>query len=188
MAKKKRRKNPDQPIEEFDYKGYTVKIYPDQDPESPREWDNLGRILYFKGSGRYKLGDETATIEEMNEIAENPDAIALPVYTMIHSGIAMKTTPFGDPWDSGQSGIIYTWAKKALKAFNRKRMTPALRKKVEKMLAQEVETFGEYLNGEVYGYVIEDPEGSHVDSLWGIMPFDYAKEAATDAIDSMVTK
>jgi hypothetical protein len=170
------------PIEAFRAHGHTVQILVDPDPENPREWDNLGRILYYKGSGRYMLGDETATIEEMQEIMADKDKfIALPVYTLIHSGIAMKTTDFGDPWDSGQSGIIYTWVKKALKAFDRKKMTPKLREKVKKALRQEVKTFGEYLNGEVYAYQVVNDDGDIVDALWGIMPYEYAKTAGREA-------
>jgi hypothetical protein len=173
----------DQPIEEFKAHGLVVKMYQDENPPDPRtDWDNLGRILYYRGSGRYKLGDETATIEEMQEIiADKKQFIALPVYTLIHSGIAMKTTDFGDPWDSGQSGIIYTWVNKALKAFLRKKMTPKLRERVKATLRAEVKTFGEYLNGEVYGYSVEDEDGDVLDALWGIFDYDYAKKTAREA-------
>ena len=33
--------------------------------------------------------------------------ITLPLYLMDHSGLAMQTTSFNDPWDSGQVGWIY---------------------------------------------------------------------------------
>lgn len=31
-------------------------------------------------------------------------AFILPVYCYEHSGMTIKTGPFGDPWDSGQAG------------------------------------------------------------------------------------
>jgi len=185
----KRKKNSMEAIDAIPYKGHTISIYPDPNPENPREWSNIGRILYFRGSGRYKLGDEAATVEEMNEIQhDQKQFIALPVYTYMHGGTAMQTKPYGDPWDSGQSGVIYTWITKALKAFGRKKMTPALRKKVEEVLAQEVKTFGEYLNGEVYGYITTDSNGEEVDSLWSIMPYEYAIQAAKDTVDELTKK
>lgn len=183
----KRKKNSLQTIDTIPYKGHVISIYPDPNPENPREWSNLGKILYFRGSGRYKLGDEAATIEEMNEIQhDQKQFVSLPVYTYMHGGVAMQTKPYGDPWDSGQSGVIYTWVEKLLKAFGRKKMTPALRKKVERVLEKEVKTFGEYLNGDVYGYVITGPDGEEAESLWGIMPFEYTVQSAKEAIDAMV--
>jgi len=35
---------------------YVIKILPDEDPESPREWDNLGTMVC--AHSRYNLGDE----------------------------------------------------------------------------------------------------------------------------------
>jgi hypothetical protein len=182
VAKKtQRRRNSSDAIETFTVGDKTVEIHYDPDPINWRkEGDTFGTILYLKGS-RYMLGDEAVTAEEISETAERDDVIALPVYAYIHSGIAMKTTPFGDPWDSGQSGIIFVTVKDALKSFGRKRMTNALRKRVEKSLAAEVEAYGRYLNGEIYGYVITDADGEHIDSLWGIDDYKHAVEEAKSA-------
>ena len=121
---------------------------------------------------------------EISSIVSEPGVISLNVYTLIHSGIAMKTTPFDDKWDSGQSGVIYTTEKEALKWFQRKRMTPKLRAKVLAALRAEVKVYGEYANGEVYGYVILDENGEHVDSLWGMWDYDYVKSEAKKAAAS----
>lgn len=43
-------------IETFEHRGLTIKICPDHDPESPREWDNLGTMACWHR--RYNLGDE----------------------------------------------------------------------------------------------------------------------------------
>lgn len=178
-----RRNNPMEPIETFQYKGKTIEIHYDPEPMNPRvEWDNIGTILYW--SGRYKLGDKKVGYYDAVDIINQPGIISLNVYAYIHSGTTLKTTPFGESerLDSGQSGVIYVTEKDALKAFNRKRMTPALRKKVEKTLRAEVSVYSEYINGEVYGYVILDASGEHVDSLWGIYDLAYARSAAKEAI------
>ena len=42
-------------LETHDVRGLTVKIFPDDNPESPREWDNLGTMVCWHR--RYNLGD-----------------------------------------------------------------------------------------------------------------------------------
>lgn len=55
--------------------------------------------------------------------------IMLPLYLLDHSGLAMKTTSFHDPWDSGQVGWIYVSKEDALKEFGGEKMTGAIRKR-----------------------------------------------------------
>jgi hypothetical protein len=38
------------------YRGYTIELVSDPDPESPREWDNFGKLICWHR--RYTLGDE----------------------------------------------------------------------------------------------------------------------------------
>lgn len=153
-------------IKEFKVNETVVKIYPDKDPESPREWDNLGTMLYVTGS-RHMLGDRSATLDEMEEIANRSDVISLPVYAYIHSGIVMNTTGYSCRWDSGQTGIIYAERSKILEEYGCKRISPQLRSTVEAILRGEVETYSKYVSGEVYGFVIEDASGEELDSCWG---------------------
>jgi hypothetical protein len=173
------------PFETFEHKGHTIALYTDPDPQSPAEWDNLGTITYMKGA-RQVLGMEAVDSDDIVTLLQRPDIISLNVYAYVHSGVALQTSPFSDPWDSGQSGIIYTTEKEALKAFSRKRMTPALRQKVYKLLRAEVKTFSEYLNGEVYGYEIIAPNGDVIDSLWGIYDVDYARSEAMAAAKNLL--
>lgn len=42
----------------------------------------------------------------------------MPLYLMDHSGLAMQTESFHDPWDSGQVGWIYVSKEDALKEFD----------------------------------------------------------------------
>lgn len=78
---------------------FTAILSRDVDAPNPREeFDHLGTILY--SSTRYTLGDKRGG-------SVPPDAVSLPVYAFIHSGITLSTLPFTDPYDSGQSGVIY---------------------------------------------------------------------------------
>jgi hypothetical protein len=43
-------------IEEYRLGDEVLRVYADEDPQSPREWDNLGKIIGWHK--RYKIGDE----------------------------------------------------------------------------------------------------------------------------------
>ena len=144
----------------------TVKIWRDADAESPREWDNLGKILYRKNN-RYTLGDEAKEAEELQEIASNPDNICLPVYAMIHGSVSLSTGSFGCPWDSGQCGIIFVSKEKIRAEWKVSRISSKLMKTVRAGLECEIKTYDQYLNGMAIGYTVEDADGNETDSCWG---------------------
>ena len=158
-----------EPCETFEHAGLTVEIHVDEDPGSPREWDNLGKILYLKSS-RYILGDEGVEGEEIQALTERPDVIWLPVFAYIHGGIVLNTEGFHCPWDSGQSGIIYVTAEDVRKEYSCKRISKRIRHKAECVLRSEVEVYSSYVEGDVYGYVIKSEDGEPLDSCWGFYP------------------
>ena len=169
------------PFDEIVINGKTVEIQQDEDPESPREWDNLGTILY--SSDRYMLGDKRVDADEIKQIASRNDVIALPVYAYIHSGVTVNTTGFECPWDSGQCGIIYVDFETIRKEFGCKYITKTVRTKIMSILRGEIETFDQYLRGDVYGYVVLDENGFTTgESCWGFYGEEAAKEAAREEI------
>jgi hypothetical protein len=151
---------------------FTLEIVSDNDPVSPREWDNLGTIYY--SSSRYTLGDKCVSKDEIEAMMADKDMIYLPVYAYIHSGIVMNTTGFSCPWDSGMSGIIAVSKDKVREFFKVKRITKAILDKVNSRFKGEVETYSQYLGGEVYCYLIKDDSGDIVDSCGGF----YSEEDA----------
>lgn len=80
--------------------------------------------------------------------------VMLPLYIYDHSGITMNTSGYSCPWDSGQVGYIYATRETILKEFSAKKLTAKLRRQVEDILRSEVKTYAQYLEGDVYGYVI----------------------------------
>ena len=119
--------------------------------------------------------------------------IMLPLRLYDHSGISMyvgsQPSPF-DPggWDSGQVGWIYVTRDKAIEewAGKGKRLTRRARELAVKCLEGEVETYNQYLTGDVYGYVIEDETGEEVEdgSCWGFFGEEYCKQAAIEEADA----
>jgi hypothetical protein len=161
---------------------YLIEIFPDSSPESPREWDNLGTMICFHK--RYNLGDkhdydhnDYDGWDEMEAaIVKNENAgVILPLYLYDHGGITISTSPFSCPWDSGRIGFIFVSKEKMLKEYGGKIVTMKLKERVEKYLEGEVETYDQYLRGDVYGYKISKVttcnEGHEhkkfQDSCWG---------------------
>jgi len=167
--------------------GLVAHIYTDPDPVSPAEWDNLGEITYNK-SARNVLGTHPKSAEQDAEIARmvrDEEAYGLPVWAYVHSGSTIKaalTNPFGCPWDSGRSGWVYVMRDKALKEFGRKLPSRKLKFRILDVLKGEVETFNQWLNGDVYGYRIE-LNGEQVDSCWGMYGLDYCVEEVTSLLE-----
>lgn len=177
-------------IETFKVGNKTVKLCVDEEPESPREWSNVGTMICFHK--RYRLGDYKgqhgydwrdyggwdalrAAIEEREDAA-----VILPLYLYDHSGITMNTTGFACPWDSGQVGFIFVSKKKVREEFGG-RLTKRALERARQALIQEVQTYDEFLTGQVYGFVIEDENGDEVDSCWGFYGLDYARQEAREA-------
>jgi hypothetical protein len=161
-------------IETVEYKGYQIKICQDEDPENPRDWENLGTMLCKHR--RYDLGDkkesEEMSSEEIKEYVKRDDVIAIPLYLLDHSGLWMRTGRFAcdaQGWDTSHVGYITVTREKALKEYSKKKMTRKFRAKIEGYLENEVKTYSDYLEGNVVGYVIEK-DGEEFDSCWGFYP------------------
>ena len=163
-----------------------IRIEYDTESESPADCYNLGKITYRSGA-RNVLGTEAIDTERFEEIArgiENGTLIGLPVYAYVHSGSTIATTPFHCQWDSGRSGWVYCTREAAVKEFGKKVCTAAVKEKAMKCLRGEVDTFDQYLRGEVYGYIVEravidedgDKDWERLDSCWGHYGLDYCIE------------
>jgi hypothetical protein len=160
---------------EFGGKEVSITIAYDTDRESPREWDNLGTMALFHR--RYSLPNEDGiSIERAQEIENDRNYICLPVYGYDHGGLTINTNGYSCPWDGGRLGIIYVHKDTVRREYGWKIITAKRMEVVESVLAGEVETFDQYLTGDVYGYLVE--VGENHDSCWGFYGLDYCKEEA----------
>ena len=160
-------------IKTIEKDGYTLKIFYDEAPENhPRDWDNLGTLLFVnKPRSLGDCSDKGANIEDAKKAL-----IRLPIYIYIHSGIAISTSPFSCPWDSGFLGYYYVTRDTLIKEYGE--VTPENIQTAENRARAELETFGDYLSGEVYGFTIEK-DGEAIDSSWG-----YYGETGLEAIEA----
>jgi hypothetical protein len=122
------------------------------------------------------LGDTKFTSGEKlrDYLQEHKDDMAVqqPLFLLDHSGLWIKTSRYReDPggWDTSAVGFAYISKSKALKEFGWKRLTPTCITKLRRILEAEVETYNDYLTGNVYGYKVIDPSGEEIDSVWGFI-------------------
>lgn len=173
--------------ETIQYKSYSIEVHYDQDPTSPRDC-NLGNIICFHR--RYSLSDDNLSFsksaEDYNSWAEMETAIKnhyktdiiLPIYMYDHSGITISTSPFSCRWDSGQVGWIIVDRKGMKECMGWSKITEQREEQLINILKQEVQTYDQYLTGDVWGYEIYDEEGEFVDSCWGFYGREYCEKEA----------
>jgi hypothetical protein len=144
--------------------GLTLRIVPDDcgDVESPIGGDDAVRLAILhrrctNPAREYGLTDQES-VEAAEREARRPGAefIAFPVYMYDHSGTSYSIRPFACPWDSGRAGAIF---------LRRADFGRPLREAAESILAE----YTAWANGQVYGFIIEDEEGEHLDSCWGFI-------------------
>ena len=178
-----------------EYRGYTIELHYDSDPDNPREW-GWPDVMYLNRSD-YK-GDGHSIMELLDDNDKlTKDFLDNHVWLWIdyyeHSGIALSTrmpeTKRSRGWDSGLFGIIAVSKADIKKETKHKIVTKKDREQYIRMLEGQVETYNQYIMGEVYGYIVNAPDddGWVGDSCWGYYgDSDYCISEAKEAIDSRI--
>lgn len=152
----------------------------DECAESPREWDNAATIV--SRGGDWDISDEgwRMSAEEFAEFLHKkldkkcPEIKGLtdidhivncgsaknyivckPIYMYDHSGQTISLSPFGCPWDSGCCGYIFVFKDKILNEFERA-TEDNWRDIANEIIQSEIDTYDHYIQGEVYGYCLEE--------------------------------
>lgn len=178
--------------ETLEIDGYTLNIEQDHDPMNPRtEYDNVGKMVCWHT--RYNLGDEQPKCDpdeylfqmmydrefdlhrklvpenikkECLEVYVNKHFVILPLYLYDHGDLSISVGSYGCPWDSGKVGFIYVGRES--REYD----------DLAAGLTAEVEVYDQYLQGDVWGYTIENPAGDVIYSCWGFYGFDDCKSEA----------
>jgi len=183
-----------EPVENFEVNGKTVSIYHDDDPGSPREDDNLGHMVCWHR--RLRLGDEqihpSEFGEDLGEVREllkeiRKAYLILPIYIYEHGQVTITAklsvyaTYPDKEWDAGQVGFIYVTREKVAAEYGMA-ISAEEEDKIREVLEGEVETYDQYLTGDVWRFVIEDEDGEDIGaSCWGFYGLDYCREEARAA-------
>lgn len=196
--------DPLNPRTEWDNVGHMVcwhsryNLGDEQPSEDPTEYlDNLAGLDDIKAridtvidhfwNRRDWYGLETRLTNYLDKKRETAlqDYIVLPLYLYDHSGITMRCSPFSCPWDSGYVGFIYVSMDRARQEWTG--TDDEIREKATECLTGEVETYAQYLEGDVWGYTIErvtlDEDGDESDreeleSCWGFFGHSYCEDEA----------
>jgi hypothetical protein len=109
----------------------------------------------------------------------------LPLYLYDHSGLRIKVGNFAGllpggyvEFDTMQVGFIYVTKEALREEYSQKRIGKKTLAQARKMLYAEVETYDQYLSGDVWNYNIEG-----LDSCCGFFGYDCCLQEAKDAID-----
>lgn len=172
---------------------FKAEIMYDEDPPSPKDWDQAGQLVTWHRNYCWDV-DGQKTFGDPQEFLRQAKAgrwVILPVGMYDHSGVSLYegTGPgVGDTagWDSGQVGFMYTTRARFLEMCDNR--VSGWRKRALECLRAELETWDVYVHGQVYGYAItlsheDEPDSDDVlDSCWGIYGLDYARQEAVSAL------
>lgn len=154
-------------------------IEQDEFPEDPRLWDNIGTMLCCHRD--YQLGDcntnreteeqlaeicrkygksdeeidEMTFAEEVQFILNQDDVCGLPLWLYDHSGISISTGRVC-PWDSSFVGLIFV-EKDFYLAQMCLKDEEGWKAKAKKTLEGEIETYSDFLKGNVYQWTLYEP-------------------------------
>lgn len=166
---------------DFEYKGLKIKIRREEDPRSPSEdGDNdvflvaNHRSFYVPEPGAKRVPDSAK--EVVDTYKKSHWVFQLEAY--IHSGVRLALSGEGNfpdrQWDVSQLGYVFV-------AKSEKR----LRKSARKVAVSLVETWNQYLSGDIWGFIIEDENGETLESCWGFYGLEYCKEQATESAKTL---
>ena len=169
----------------------TKKLIIEQDEyaESPREWCNLSKMIFFGNHSH--LGDNhninSRDYEDFNEMEEALHkiydiAVIKKIYGYSHSGLTISTSPFSCPWDSGVLGFAIVTKEDVRENWSIKNVTKKYREHSERIIDGEIETLDQYVRGDVYSFIVEDLDGEVIDSCSGFYGDNPKTNGMTDHI------
>lgn len=181
-----------------------VEIYQDIYPENPRNWDNAVKLHttkgcpYFDNESSFKTYDDLleyygvtqsgydwdAMIRDarnITEAARKKGDIVKPISVYSHSGdyiyIGTPADHYDGRWDCSLLGFGIIDSETIEKEWN------GDYEAAEKCFEGEIKTFSEYVSGDVYGFILKDPETEEeLDSCWGFYGRDENENGIADEV------
>lgn len=169
-------------IDNIEYKGYNIELMYDESPEDPLTWstpDDRGVWYALKHSRNvlpYEIEADTDDYDSWSELAravtgkggELPGHNYRFVRWYEHSGVSitLRDDEGGQGFDAGIAGVVFGPTTEDIDG--------------------DFDIWKQYVEGEVYGYNITDPNGDDLEwgSLWGFYGLDHAVRSAEEMIDS----
>lgn len=169
--------------ETIEYKGHTIKLVADSDARSPQEDSDAGLFLVANHRDFYvpEPGEKRITNDAEELVNRWKDTHwVFPLEAYIHSGVVLALSQEGNfpdrQWDVSQLGFVF-----AAKSEWR------LSKSARKAALSLIETWNQYLSGDVWGYIVGE-DSPFEDSCWGFYGKEYAIEQAKEAVDCLIRR
>ena len=161
-----------------------LRIEQDTGPEAPDGFEDPGVWIVTTVNREFSVQPKGWDVDRAAAIARGEPAPgdepfrAFPLYAYAHSGVALslgRGYPFNDEWDSGQIGFV---------VCDPRELADTSEGISYEQAAAKVETWNQYLSGDVWGYVVErvstcdhgDEHRDTVDSCWGFYGRDDAEQ------------
>lgn len=141
--------------------GLTISIFQDPDPQSPNDCGDDGLFLIGLDSRNFYVKPPKPYDIKSVHTETQKTHWCFPVEAYIHSGVALALAAEGDfpdrQWDvCGNIGAVFV-SKKEWRT----------RAKAREAARGHVETWNDYLSGQVYGYEINPAPAGEIYSCWG---------------------
>ena len=160
-------------IETVEYKGYNINIYYDESSYSPDDWGDDQRFLVSYHNSFTIKHDDIITQDQARQISnedyhdKDEKAVCLEIVkkyhifgleAYIHSGVVQSLSYEGNfpdrRWDVSQLGLVLI-SKEEIKTG----------KKARRMAVGLIDTWNDYLSGNVYGFMIQK-DGEESGGCW----------------------
>jgi hypothetical protein len=145
---------------------------------------NSGRI-HDRYKNQYGIGlkDNMQSLtswysEQREKEFDKTGAVIVSIYMYSHSGIRLSTSTFNDRWDSGQLGYIYATKEEIDKVFG------GDKEKAAECLKGTIDTWDQYVSGDVWYVSIENEDGEIIESCGGYYGRKYAEEEGNSLLAS----
>lgn len=162
-----------------------LRIVQDEDAQSPTEFDDTVFLISehkdfcvpsaeqtkaMRQQGRRWNVDVAAEIEHRKKTHH---VFLLEAY--IHSGVVLALAREGNfpdrQWDVSLCGAVFV-DKSETKSKD----------KARDMARGKIDEWNQYLSGDVWGYIVEDENGNHIDSCWGFYGREHAEHESAAAL------
>jgi hypothetical protein len=146
-----------------DYPGLIVSIHHD---DSASDWDDIRPEPLGTFEPRPDPREWSTKFDEWHEEIETeyPGAIIVPRYD----------------GDGARDGLYVLTPDEIRREWSCQRISAKTRAQATASLQAQADEYHEWARGHVYGYVIEDDEGNHLDSCWGFIGWEWVQEAAKE--------
>lgn len=138
-----------------EYKGQNIKIFQDENSDSPNDWGNTDAFIVNEHRNfdvqrdGFKPRSIFNQINRTNKFNYN-GYFVFTLFAYIHSGVALSiynsNYPFNCKWDVSTTGFVLIKREKGTYS----------RKKAEIVAQGLLKTWNDYLSGNVYGYQTEN--------------------------------